>query len=61
VARTGLQRLARLLLQSANYGGESKPQPIIAKISQETLAEVVGTTRSRLSYRLIGANLITAR
>ena len=44
------KRLARLLLQLANFGRESKPQPIIAKISQETLAEVVGTTRSRVSY-----------
>jgi len=34
----------------ANFGKESKPEPIIAKISQETLAEMVGTTRSRVSF-----------
>ena len=33
----------------ANFGKESKPEPVIAKISQETLAEIVGTTRSRVS------------
>jgi hypothetical protein len=33
----------------ANFGKESKPEPVIAKISQETLAEMVGTTRSRVS------------
>jgi CRP/FNR family transcriptional regulator, cyclic AMP receptor protein len=44
------KRLARLLLQLANFGKESKPEPIIAKISQETLAEMVGTTRSRVSF-----------
>ena len=43
------KRLARLLLLMANFGKESKPEPIIAKISQETLAEMVGTTRSRVS------------
>ena len=44
------KRLARLLLQLANFGKESRPEPIIAKISQETLAEMVGTTRSRVSF-----------
>jgi len=44
------RRLARLLLLLANYGGEGKPEPIIAKISQETLAEMIGTTRSRVSF-----------
>jgi CRP/FNR family cyclic AMP-dependent transcriptional regulator len=44
------KRLARLLLLLANFGKESKPEPIIAKISQETLAEMVGTTRSRVSF-----------
>ena len=44
------KRLARLLLQLANFGKESKPEPIIARISQETLAEMVGTTRSRVSF-----------
>ena len=43
------KRLARLLLLLANFGKEGKPQPIIAKISQETLAEMIGTTRSRVS------------
>ena len=44
------KRLARLLLLLANFGQESKPIPVIAKISQETLAEMIGTTRSRVSY-----------
>ena len=44
------KRLARMLLLLANFGKESKPEPIIAKISQETLAEMVGTTRSRVSF-----------
>ena len=46
------KRLARLLLLMANYGQESKPTPAIAKISQETLAEMIGTTRSRVSFFL---------
>ncbi len=46
------KRLARLLLLLANFGQESKPIPIIARMSQETLAEMVGTTRSRVSYFL---------
>jgi len=44
------RRLARLLLLLANYGSEGKPEPIIAKISEETLAEMIGTTRSRVSF-----------
>src|SRR5512146_1476182 len=44
------KRLARLLLLLANFGQESKPIPVVAKISQETLAEMVGTTRSRVSF-----------
>jgi CRP/FNR family cyclic AMP-dependent transcriptional regulator len=44
------KRLARLLLLLANFGKEGKPEPILAKISQETLAEMVGTTRSRVSH-----------
>jgi CRP/FNR family transcriptional regulator, cyclic AMP receptor protein len=44
------KRLARLLLLLANFGKEDKPEPIIAKISQETLAEMIGTTRSRVSF-----------
>jgi CRP-like cAMP-binding protein len=44
------KRLARLFLLMANYGKNSQPQPIIAKVSQETLAEMIGTTRSRVSF-----------
>jgi CRP/FNR family cyclic AMP-dependent transcriptional regulator len=44
------KRLARMLLLLANFGKETKPEPIIAKISQETLAEMIGTTRSRVSF-----------
>jgi CRP/FNR family cyclic AMP-dependent transcriptional regulator len=44
------KRLARLLLLLANFGQEGKPEPIIAKISQETLAEMIGTTRARVSF-----------
>jgi CRP/FNR family transcriptional regulator, cyclic AMP receptor protein len=46
------KRLARLLLLLANFGQESKPIPVIAKMNQETLAEMVGTTRSRVSFFL---------
>ncbi|MEA2872507.1 MAG: family transcriptional regulator, cyclic receptor protein [Hyphomicrobiales bacterium] len=44
------KRLARLLLLLANFGKDGKPEPVIAKISQETLAEMIGTTRSRVSF-----------
>jgi CRP-like cAMP-binding protein len=44
------KRLARLLLLLANFGKEGRPQPIVAKLSQETLAEMIGTTRSRVSH-----------
>jgi CRP-like cAMP-binding protein len=44
------KRLARVLLILANFGKEGKPEPVIPKISQETLAEIVGTTRSRVSF-----------
>lgn len=44
------KRLARVLLLLANFGKEGRPEPIIAKISQETLAEMIGTTRSRVSH-----------
>jgi CRP/FNR family cyclic AMP-dependent transcriptional regulator len=44
------KRLARLLLLLANFGKEGNLEPIIAKISQETLAEMIGTTRSRVSF-----------
>ncbi|HEV2716263.1 MAG TPA: Crp/Fnr family transcriptional regulator, partial [Terriglobales bacterium] len=44
------KRLARALLLLANFGKDARPEPIIAKVSQETLAEMIGTTRSRVSY-----------
>jgi CRP/FNR family cyclic AMP-dependent transcriptional regulator len=44
------KRLARMLLLLANFGKEGRPEPILAKISQETLAEMIGTTRSRVSH-----------
>ena len=43
------KRLARALLLLANFGKDGRPEPIIAKVSQETLAEMIGTTRSRVS------------
>jgi len=46
------KRLARLLLLMANFGQESRPVPVIAKMSQETLADMIGTTRSRVSFFL---------
>jgi len=46
------KRLARILLLLANYGKDGKPEPAIANISQGTLAEMVGTTRSRVSFFL---------
>jgi len=44
------RRLARLLLLLANFGKEGRPEPIVGKISQETLAEMIGTTRARVSF-----------
>ena len=44
------KRLARLLLLLANFGKEGRPEPVVAKISQETLAEMNGTTRSHVSH-----------
>ena len=44
------KRLARVLLLMAHFGKEGKPEPVIAKISQEMLAEMIGTTRSRVSF-----------
>jgi CRP-like cAMP-binding protein len=44
------KRLARLLLLLAHFGKEGRPQPILVEISQETLAEMIGTTRARVSY-----------
>jgi CRP/FNR family cyclic AMP-dependent transcriptional regulator len=44
------KRLARLLLLLAHFGKESKPEPVLPRVSQETLAAMIGTTRSRVSY-----------
>ncbi len=44
------KRLARLLLLMANFGKDARPEPIVGKISQETLAEMIGTTRARVSF-----------
>src|SRR5205807_9482644 len=44
------KRLARALLLLANFGKEGKPETIIAKVSQETLASTIGTTRARVSF-----------
>jgi CRP/FNR family transcriptional regulator, cyclic AMP receptor protein len=44
------KRLARVLLLMANFGKEGKAERVIPKISQEMLAEIVGTTRSRVSF-----------
>jgi len=44
------KRLARMLLILANFGKEGKPEPVIAKVSQEMLAEMIGTTRPRVSF-----------
>jgi CRP-like cAMP-binding protein len=43
------KRLARTLLLLARYGQEDQPQPVLQKVSQETLAEIIGTTRSRVN------------
>ena len=43
------KRLARTLLLLARYGKEGQPEPVLRKISQETLAEIVGTTRTRVN------------
>jgi CRP/FNR family transcriptional regulator, cyclic AMP receptor protein len=44
------KRLARILMLLAHFGKEGKPETVIPKISQETLAEMIGTTRSRVSF-----------
>ena len=44
------KRLARLLLLLANFGKEGKPEPVVPKVSQESLAAMIGTTRSRVSF-----------
>jgi len=46
------KRLARILLLLANFGKDARPEEVIANISQETLAEMIGTTRSRVSFFL---------
>jgi CRP-like cAMP-binding protein len=46
------KRLARILLLLAHFGKDGKPEAVIPKISQETLADMVGTTRSRVSFFL---------
>jgi CRP/FNR family cyclic AMP-dependent transcriptional regulator len=43
-------RLARILLLLARFGKEGKPENVIPKISQEVLAEMIGTTRSRVNF-----------
>jgi len=44
------KRLARTLLLLARYGKQDQPQKVIAKVSQETLAGMIGTTRSRVNF-----------
>jgi len=44
------KRLARALLLLANFGKEGKPESVIPKVSQEVLAEMIGTTRSRVNF-----------
>ena len=44
------KRLARVLLLMAHFGKEGKPESVISRISQETLGEMIGTTRSRVSF-----------
>ena len=44
------KRLARILLLLARFGKEGVPEPVVPKISQETLAEMIGTTRARVSF-----------
>ena len=44
------KRLARTLLLLAQYGGKDQPQKMLPKVSQETLAEMIGTTRSRVNF-----------
>jgi CRP-like cAMP-binding protein len=46
------KRLARILLLLANFGKEAQPQEMIPNVTQETLAEMIGTTRSRVSFFL---------
>jgi CRP/FNR family transcriptional regulator, cyclic AMP receptor protein len=46
------KRLARMLLLMANFGKEGRPEEVIAKLDQATLADMVGTTRSRVNFFL---------
>lgn len=62
---TSEKRLARALLLLVHFGKETKPETVIAKISQETLAEMIGTARSRVSFfmnkfRKLGSLIIKA-
>src|SRR5205814_10361976 len=50
LSKSSEKRLARLLVLRANFGKEAHPTPINTSINQETLAEMVGTTRSRVSF-----------
>jgi CRP/FNR family cyclic AMP-dependent transcriptional regulator len=50
LVNSGEKRLARLLLRLANFAQESTPQAVAVTLSQETLAEMIGTTRSRVSF-----------
>jgi CRP-like cAMP-binding protein len=59
------KRLARILLLLAHFGKEGTPEAVIPKMSQETLAEMIGTTRSRVSFfmnrfRKLGSSTMTA-
>jgi CRP-like cAMP-binding protein len=47
---SGEKRLARALLLLANFGKESRTEQILANVSQETLAEMIGSTRTRVNY-----------
>ena len=44
------KRLARVLPLLANFGKEGRPEPVIPKISQQMLAEIIGTTRARVNF-----------
>ena len=50
VSNSSEKRLARSLLRLAHFGKEPRPESVIPKVSQETLAAMVGTTRPRVSY-----------
>jgi CRP/FNR family transcriptional regulator, cyclic AMP receptor protein len=50
LTRSSEKRLARILLLLSHFGKEGVPETVVPKISQETLAEMIGTTRSRVSF-----------